>query len=66
MIYVEDFHEELSRFFIYMIFYYLKINVESCRISCSHHHETFNFGICESRSHYEKIKNISIKILSWE
>lgn len=54
---VEDFINSSVIFFIYMIFYYLKINVESRRISCSYHHEAFNFGICESWSHYDENKS---------
>lgn len=52
MINMEDLYVEFGNLFIF----YLKINVESSRISCSYHHETLHFGISESWSNYEEIK----------
>lgn len=46
-----------------LLLYYLKVDVESCRISCSHHHETLDFDIRESWSHYEKIR---VKICNYD
>ncbi len=35
----------------FSIAHYLKVDVESCRISSSDHHEALDLRICESRSH---------------
>lgn len=41
---------------------HLKVNGKSCRISCSHNHETLAFGICESWSNYEKKTFLSLEL----
>lgn len=47
---------------------YLKVNVESCRISCSHNHETLDFGICESWPHWvdNRVKSWSLIVIYFD
>lgn len=36
-----------------LYYFYLIVDVETGRISCFHHHDAFDFLICESGSYYE-------------